>query len=412
MPNLIATTKAGDVAGPGRGPTAAVTRAAAEVRRRVGSLPPRARDVLLILCVLVAQLWPFLADFHPAGGPWHWWGYVVVVGSALPLLLRARFPVAVLLISLATTASYDLAEHVPSQPVWYAGLIAVHGVADRSGPRARVTMLVVTVGGSLLARSPETALRSTVMFVAAYALGRAAATSRSYTRALRERAARLERDRVVEAQRAAERERARIARDMHDILSHAVALMVVQAEAGPVVAVADPARVEGVFDTIADTGRDAMLQLRRILTVLSDDDGARTPRRTLADLPALAERACGPALRVTYAATGRPRPVAPDTEIAVFHIAQEAVTNIVKHSEAAHADIRLHWGQGTLVIEIEDDGRGGGPALPGTGHGLIGMRERTAASNGTMSAGPREDGAGFVVRAELPLARAADGERA
>ncbi|WP_030925794.1 histidine kinase [Streptosporangium amethystogenes] len=110
-------------------------------------------------------------------------------------------------------------------------------------------------------------MRGVVLF-AAYAAGRAAAVSRNHAAALEERAAQLQRERQVEAERAAERERARIARDMHDILAHSVSLMVVQAEAGPVVVRSDPDRAEATFDAIAASGRDAMVQLRRLLGVL------------------------------------------------------------------------------------------------------------------------------------------------
>ncbi|WP_307843458.1 histidine kinase [Streptomyces sp. B15] len=384
-------------------------------RRRLLTLPAAWRDAALVLLVVVVQLWPFYSRSGPAGNPWHWWGYLVVVASALPLLWSRRAPMVALMTSLAATSCYDLAEHVPAQPIWYGGLVALYWVADRSGRRQRWAMLVVTVGGSLLIGSSETALRSGVLFVAAYAIGRASATSRAHTATLRERTARLEYERHVEAERAAERERARIARDMHDILSHAVAVMVIQAEAGPVVVRSSPERAEAAFDAISAAGREAMAQLRRILDVLRADEDPLAPQPALEDLPTLADQACGAGLTVTYAAVGEPQPVLPDIGIAAYRIVQEAVTNVVKHAGASRAAIRLDWQKrGILMIDIVDDGRSGtaaegteggvaGPALPSGGNGLIGIRERAAACGGSAQAGPRADGPGFRVRVQLPL---------
>jgi signal transduction histidine kinase len=265
-----------------------------------------------------------------------------------------------------------------------------------------VAALVVTVGGSLLIGSFETALRSGVLFIAAYAIGRASAVSRAHAVALRERAERLEHERRVEAERAAERERARIARDMHDILSHAVSVMVVQAEAGPVVLGSDPARAEAAFDAIASAGRDAMIQLRRILAVLRTDDGPHAPQPTLDDLSTLVDKASDTGVIMTYAVCGEPSPVSADLEIAVYRITQEAITNIVRHATADRADVRLIWEHDTVTIDIADDGRGA-PPRPVPGNGLIGIRERAAACGGEATTGPRPDGRGFQVRARFPI---------
>ncbi|HEX4815386.1 MAG TPA: histidine kinase [Nonomuraea sp.] len=273
-------------------------------------------------------------------------------------------------------------------------------------------LALALVGCALTVGSWETALRGVVQVVAAYAVGRAAAVSRAHAAALEERAARLERERQVEAERAAERERARIARDMHDILAHAVSLMVVQAEAGPVVVRGDPARAEAAFEAIAEAGRDAMVQLRRMLGVLKEGphdgphDGATplVPQPTLADLPALAAQVGGAGLEVAFVEEGRRRTIARDRAVAAYRIAQEALTNVVKHSGADRADIRLTWADDDLMIDVTDNGPGAGRALPAGGHGLIGIRERAAACGGSATAGPRPDGPGFLVSVRLPLA--------
>jgi signal transduction histidine kinase len=345
-------------------------------------------DTGLVVLVVAVQLWPFLTRTSEIGLPWEPWGYVCVVGSAVPVLWRRQAPVIALVTSLVATALYDLADPVPSQPIWYGGLIVAYSVAVESSRWVQVTLLVVGIGGTVIFKSSETALRSAVLFIAVYAIGRAAATARAH-------AERLEHERQVETERAAERERARIARDMHDILSHAVSVMVVQAEAGPVMLEKDPARAEAAFDAIASAGRDAMVQLRRILDVLKTEDRPHTPQPTLDDLPRLVADS-----GMTFSVVGAPFAVSPDVELAVYHITQEAITNIIRHAAASHTDARLTWEDEVLTIDITDDGQGMAVA-PG-GNGLINIRERAAACGGTVVAGPRTDGPGFRVNARFP----------
>ena len=355
-------------------------------------------DVALAVVAAVAQLWPLLTR----DGQWHWWGYVVAVGSAVPLVARRSLPLPVLLVSVAFCSLYDLVDAVASQPLWYGPLIALYTLSARADRLVRWASLVAVIGGGLLTvGSSDTALRGVVVCVTAYTIGRAAAGTRAHAAVLEERAARLERERTLEAERAAERERARIAREMHDILGHAVSLMVVQAEAGPVVVRHDPERAVATFDAIAGAGRDAMEQLRRMLDVLSDDRDPNTPRLTIDDLPELVAQVAGAGLEVAYEVAGEPRPLSPDCEVAAYRITQEALTNVVKHAGASRADVRLSWQQENLMIEILDDGRGAGAGLPSGGNGLIGIRERAAACGGTASAGPETRG--FAVRARLPL---------
>lgn len=373
-------------------------------RRRLRELPPLLVDAALTAVILVAQLWPLLSGDSHDGRPWDWWGYAVAAGASLPLVWRRRAPVTVLITSLSVGALYDLADNVARQPIWYGATVAFYTVAAYSPRWKRLVMLVLTLsGGMLVVGSTETALRGIVLFVAAYAIGRTAATSRAHAAALEERAAQLEKERQMEAERAAERERARIARDMHDILAHAVSIMVVQAEAGPVVVRTNPVRAEAAFDAIAAAGRDAMAQLRRMLGVLKEGEAPRAPQPTVGDLPALAGHVSGTGLDVTFSETGEPRPLTPDCAVAAYRITQEALTNTVKHAGALHADIRLTWEDHNLMIDITDDGQGSGRGLPSGGNGLIGMRERAAACGGVATAGPRQDGPGYRVSVRLPV---------
>ncbi|GAA0940101.1 histidine kinase [Actinocorallia libanotica] len=372
-------------------------------------------DVVLAVGVSGAQVAPLLFQQSVSGLPWHWWGYVVAVGASLPLAARRRAPVVVLLLCVSFSGLYDLAEPLASQPLWYGALIALYGVAAGCPLRTRLAMLtVMCLIGLVTVGSPDTATRGIVLYVAAYALGRASAGSRAQAAALAERALRLERERRMDEERAAERERARIARDMHDVLAHSISLMVVQAEAGPVVLESAPDRASAAFDAIADTGRDALDQLRRMLSVLKDD-ASRSPQPTVRELPALVRQVAGAGLEVRYDVEGTPRPLPVDCDVAAYRIVQEALTNIVKHAGAARAEVRLGWHADALEVRVVDDGRGAGTFLPsgrnGTGtvlpsggNGLIGIRERAASCGGTATAGPRaDDRPGFEVSARLPV---------
>ncbi|PNE39990.1 sensor histidine kinase [Streptomyces noursei] len=363
-------------------------------------------EITLAVVTAVAQMAPLLFVHSDSGHPWHWWGYVVALGASLPLAARRRAPAPVLLVCATFSSLYDLAAPLAPQPLWYGPLIALHGMASVSPPRVRIPVfLTICAVGFASVGSADTATRGVVLYLAAYALGRASAGSRSEATALAERAARLERERQVDEERAAERERTQIARDMHDVLAHSLSLMVVQAEAGPVVLDTDPTRAAAAFGAIAGTGRDALHQLRRMLAVLKEKDDPRAPQPTIHDLPALARQVAGAGLEVLSTVEGEPRPVPADCGAAAYRIVQEALTNVVKHAGANRAEVRLRWCDDGLDIRVVDDGRGAGKSLPSGGNGLIGLRERAAACGGTAAAGPREDRLpGFEVRARLPLA--------
>lgn len=342
--------------------------------------------------------------------PLSWQGWLLGAGTALPLVWRRRFPYAsAWAVSLATTAMAYY--HAPPPDVLYGGLVVLYAMAARGLPWQRRTMLAGWLLGAVLTMQHkehsepfEYAFHVTGM-ICAYGLGVLARVQRAYTAAVEDRARRLERERAADTARAIAQERARIARDMHDILAHAVSLMVVQAEAGPVVVRSDPARAEAAFDAIAVTGRDAMNQLRRILGVLKDEERrasgpARLPQPDLAALPALIRQvADSTGLEVGLHSTGRPRPLPPDTEVAAYRAVQEALTNTVKHAYASSAEVELDWGDGELTLTVTDDGRG--PARSHGGHGLIGLRERAAACGGSAETGPGPDG-GFRVVVRLP----------
>jgi signal transduction histidine kinase len=350
--------------------------------------------VLLTLLALFGQTAPFVFSTSDTGRPWAAIQYIPVLVVALPVIWRRHAPVVCLMIAAAGVTWYSMiGRDGPEQPVWYGALVLMYTVADLAPRWQRVVTLVVStvgvvvVGGAI--GSIELAIKEAFLWGAAYALGRAARFRRAELDA---RAAMAERDRVF----AAERERARIARDMHDILAHAVSLMVVQAEAGPVALRSAPAKAEAAFDAIAAAGRDAMTQLRRTLGLLKETDAPRSPQPTLGGVPDLV--AGVPPVRMHTSGTALP--VAPDVEVAAYRIVQEALTNIVKHADPATASVSLEWTERCLVITVDNDGVRPGK---GGGLGLIGISERAAACGGRAECGPVPGTRGFRVAATLPV---------
>jgi len=380
----------------------------AQLNTRLRTANPYAVDAALAALVLFAVslqwLFPDEGDDRLT-----WQGWLLGAATAVPLVWRRRAPFGTACaVSVATPAM--AVYHAPPPDVVYGGLVVLYTMGAQGRPWQRRVMLVGWIVGVTLtmhhkedARPFEYAFH--LMTIAcAYALGVLTRVQRAYTAELEDRARRLERERTADTARATAQERARIARDMHDILAHAVSLMVVQAEAGPVVVRSDPARAEAAFEAIAGAGRDAMGQLRRILGVLKEEQRQGTsPQPGVTALPELLRQVGETTgLRVELSTSGEPCPLPPDTGIAVYRVVQEALTNTVKHAYASSATVRLDWTERELTLTVTDDGRG--PSAPGDGgHGLIGIRERAAACGGTAEAGRGPDG-GFRVVVRLPVA--------
>ena len=190
-------------------------------------------------------------------------------------------------------------------------------------------------------------------------------------------------------------ERAHIARDLHDIVSHRVTAMVVQAQAAAALVDADPAGARRSLAAIDESGRQALAELRDLLGVLRGSDALdRTPRPGLADLTRLVDDARTAGLPVHLRVEGEPFAVEPGLGLAAYRIAQEALTNVVRHAGAARTEVVLRYGDRELEVRVTDAG-------PGSGHGLLGMRERAAVYGGSVEAGAT--GEGFTVRASLPV---------
>jgi signal transduction histidine kinase len=221
--------------------------------------------------------------------------------------------------------------------------------------------------------------------------------------AVEDRAAVLEQELAREAELATAQERARIARELHDVVAHGLSLMVVQAEAAEELLAHTPQAAAQPMQRVQDTGRQALGEMRRLLGVLrAADPGPETtaPQPSLTRIPELAREAAEAGLEVDVVVEGEPVELPLGLELTAYRIVQEALTNTRRHAGATRARVRLAYSAERLCLEVTDDGR----RPPGSreGHGLIGMRERAALYAGTLEAGPAPDG-GFRVLAELPL---------
>ncbi|MEV7780160.1 sensor histidine kinase [Kitasatospora sp. NPDC088351] len=248
-------------------------------------------------------------------------------------------------------------------------------------------------------------------FLLCWAWGRLIRTRRAYLISLEERAVRLEQERDANARVAVADERARIARELHDVVAHNVSLMAVQAGGAACVVETSPALAREALGTIASTGRKTLAEMRSLLGVLRAAGTAEeyVPQPRVEDLPELLEQVRTAGLPVEFSVSGESRELPRGVELAVYRIVQEALANVRKHGGPdPTARVTVDFGDRRLGVLIEDDGRGGTGRSPawgagGTGHGLIGMRERVAMVGGRLEVGPRPGG-GFRVRVVLPLA--------
>jgi signal transduction histidine kinase len=323
----------------------------------------------------------------------------VVVSLALvaPLAFGPRAPVAVFatvmaicLVQLAVTEHVLVADLAPLVALYF---LVVHG-PSRVKP---IGLGVALVGGVVMSAraSFPGALDGFVLgtaVISAYVLLAALAAERRVSRQARLAALELERDQQAEI--GAARERARIARELHDVVAHSLAVMVAQADGGRYAAPEDPGAASRALARIAETGRDALAQMGRLLGVLrAGEEGG--------DLPGLVRRLAGAGLPVELEVEGPARALPAGLRLAIHRVAQEALTNVLKHADSPrHVEVVLRYLDAEVELTIRDDGRGTA-AGDGQGHGLAGMRERVALQSGTLHAGPREGG-GYEVRARLP----------
>ena len=382
----------------------------------------------------------------------------ITLGLTVPIVFRRNNPVAAFTTAIAAGMAQVLAG---TRPVPVAAdlsvVVLLYTLAAYTTRRLSLTGLAICLFGSAaqlatlytradFAQVPNWLLVGVIVLAGpsliAWAIGDSMRYRRAYYASLEERAARLERDRDAQARIAAAAERARIARELHDVVAHNVSVMVVQADGAAYAIDTDPPRAREALAAISATGRQALAEMRALLGVLrnADDDGqavqppvlaaaapeeragiatarpaataepaSLTPMPGIEQLADLLDQTRAAGLSVSCTIEGEPRPLAGGTALAAYRIVQESLTNTRKHAgPLAQASVVLRYSPDALELIIADDGLGGAAACDGAGHGLTGMRERAAMYGGSVRAQPGPRG-GFLVTALLPVAPAQAG---
>jgi len=394
---------------------------AGEVALWVGGAPAHTRspDTIAAVLVLVQTLPLAWRRQHPDRA-------LRIIGAATVVGTIARYPTNLDAVS-ALIALYSFAAHRPSRSQAWPAVVAAAAVI--------ASIAWVDLRSDRTTHQADYAWAAAV-FTMAWVVGNHLRSRRADAATLAERVERAERDRVLEAQRAVAEERARIARELHDVVAHALGMIAMQAGGAERVADLNPADAKEILRSVAETSREALGEMRRMVGVLrNDEDGAElAPQPSVADLGSLVDHVRSVGLDTSLRVEGAPRGVPTVVELSAYRIVQEALTNTLKHAGPARAQVIVRWRPNDVELEVIDDGRGaaawpvievelaGVPALgareaePGSagrpnpvpgrcngdGHGLIGMRERVSMLGGDLAAGPRPGG-GFGVRARLPL---------
>ncbi|MFD4986679.1 sensor histidine kinase [Streptomyces sp. NPDC058374] len=356
-------------------------------------------------------------------GPWAA-RFMITVVLCVTVALRRKAPERTLLLAVGAGLA-QLITDVPVIVTDFAFLVVIHTAAAHGAKWSSRLALVGGVCAAPLAQarwpleSGGTAARlfwailMTVPFVLAWVLGDSLRTRRAYFAQLEERADRLEREREAQAKIVVAAERARIARELHDVVAHNVSVMVVQADGAAYVIDAAPDQAKTALETISTTGRQALAEMRRLLGVLRSDGqpdtGEYVPQPDADQLGELIEQVRAAGLAVDYRVEGSPRPLPSGVGLTAYRIVQEALTNTRKHGGPdVGASVRLVYFDDGVGVLVEDDGAGaprelyGEGGADGQGQGLIGMRERVGMVGGTLDAGPRPGG-GFRISVLLPL---------
>ncbi|RJQ80820.1 sensor histidine kinase [Amycolatopsis panacis] len=347
----------------------------------------------------------------------------IIVAMLLPIFARRRFPSQVMLFVLAVFAAQAL---LPSQytgvllPANLALTVLMYSVVVHGGRRRKWVLLAATevlyLLGAFFFGDGQTAstlfLVETATMVAVVAIGEVTRNRKRQLADAQERALEAEKHRDALARAAVVEERARIAREMHDVVAHAVSTMVMQSEGARLVGERNRAAVDEALRTIGVTGREAVAELRRILDLLRESESGKEPQPSVGELTELVEKVRSAGLETRLTVEGDPRGVPPGAALTAHRIVQEALTNVVKHAPSgARCTVTVRYGtpddpHRTVVAEVVNDG-GQGPRVHsveqgGAGHGIRGMRERASMFGGEVTA-ESQSGGGFRVTALLPL---------
>ena len=393
-------------------PSAARPSALRSMSQRIVTLArshPAAVDAALAAAVLAAGLYALSLGGRGSTAVLA----VLEIALVLPLIWRRRYPLSMFAITGAVALTQWL--YAERTLAGYAMLISLYSVARHAPRRVALTAAAAAWFGPALAAMltvgrnwPQFIAVFTTMVAAPCFLGIYLRTREAYLSALVERTRRLEHERDQQARLAAAAERASIAREMHDIVAHSLAVIITMAEAAAAKRRSDPERAAAAMEQVAETGRQALDQTRRVLGVLRTAQPAADscPPPGLSQLDALLQQVRTTGLAAELTVTGHRFPLAEGAQLALYRIVQEALTNTIKHARSAtRVQVLLSYDEPSAEIRIADDGEPAaftGRQSP-VGHGLAGMRERAALYGGDAAAGPRQGG-GWMVTARLSAA--------
>ena len=381
-----------------------------EIRRSWAALPRG--DVALALGLLTVKLGFVFTGTLMSGGATPL-SVATAVALTVPLAWRRRSPLAAALVVAAAIVVDDLAAGWDSAVLSFdCSIIAAYSAGAHARQRHAMLALAALLVANLVDafgapgnRAGNVALAVVVFSLVPWLVGQALRRERRRTAKMHELATQLEAEREQRAHEAVSAERGRIARELHDIVAHAISVIAVQADAATKLLRHDPGRAREPLDTVQATARAALAEMRQLVGLLRETDpGAEAPLEPqpgVADLERLVDDVGRSGLAVKLEIDGERRSLPPTLDLAAYRIVQEGLTNVRKHADAAHAQVSIRYEQDRLDIVVRDNGRAS-TATPGAGHGLVGVRERVTLLGGQLDAGPAGDG-GFVLRARLPL---------
>lgn len=389
--------------------------------RKLRSWPVFGRivDVAIPLAILVAGILEASLARHSEFFPGPLWAHVLLMtAGAAPLLFRRRFPSAVVIAVTGATvaysvAVYDLSGQPPIEPflsmlvAYYSAAVYSRGANDDLITAvSAVAFLAEEVGALTAGRAPGDILPAILFVAVLWGLGRVVRSRHHLVIQLENRNLLLESQRAAEAKVAVDRERSRIARELHDVIAHSLSVMVVQASAERRVLPRDAESTRSVFLSIEQAGREALAELRRLLGIIRKEEGPAplTPQPGLSQIDALVGSARTAGLKVDVETEGTKRTIPSSIDLSAYRIIQEALTNVIKHAHASRIDIRICYLDHDIELEVNDDGDGpkNGPA---SGFGLVGIGERISLYGGSLEVGRSATG-GFRLVTRLPAVSA------
>jgi signal transduction histidine kinase len=391
------------------------------IRRVQGHLSPLLIDGTVALVLFVSMAAQFTRHLRTGQHPTTALTWALAVLLVVPILTHRRFPLASMAVCLTALLAYAAGRYAafPGLPVFVLTFdIALHSKARVAFAALVASAAAMTVSLALqpngVAALAEWVASGAGLLVA-WLVGRNLRYRRARWAELQDRAERLERERQEEARRAVTEERLRIARELHDVIAHSMSVIAVQSAVGHHVMDTQPDQARQALAAIEATSRSALTEMRRLLGVLRQEGqtrGSLAPAPGLADLDSLVSQVQDAGLRVWIKVDGQRGPVPPSVDLSAYRIIQEALTNVIKHADCQSATVTICYRADSVTVEIADKGLAAPgarvvPAGNGSGHGIIGMRERVAVFSGQFTAGPGPDG-GFRVRARFPVPEVAD----